>query len=259
MRSVSEAERRRQIIRMLASRPFATVRDLIDVLSVSPATVRRDIEKLHDAGEARKVFGGIASLEASRTHALTFDQSSDLAVEAKRVIAGAAAALCRDGDMIMIGGGSTCLQIGLLLADRPLAIYTHSMPLAAALSLQGSCQVTLAGGTLHREPGIVHDVAGLAPGFFASRLFVGAQGIGPRGLMESHPLLPKAIGGLLDRTDEVVVVCDSRKFDIPARHVACPIERISTVITDGGARPEDVAALEDKGVTVIVAERVRGG
>lgn len=255
---MSEAERHRQIIRMLASRPFATVRDLIDVLSVSPATIRRDIEKLHEAGEARKVFGGIASLEAERRHALTFDQSSDLAVEAKRVIAGAAAALCRDGDMIMIGGGSTCFQIGLLLAERPLAIYTHSMPLAAALSVQGSCQLALAGGTLHREPGIVHDPAGPPPDFFASRLFLGAQGIGSRGLVESHPLLPEAISRLLDRTDEVVVVCDSRKFDIPARHVACPIGRISTVITDDGARPADIAALENEGVTVIVAERSRG-
>ena len=256
---MSEEERHRRIIRMLASQPFATVRELIDVLSVSPATIRRDIEKLHEAGEVRKVFGGIASIEASRSHALTFDQSSDLAVESKRVIAEAAARLCRDGDMVMIGGGSTCFQVGLLLADRPLSVYTHSMPLAAALALQGSCQLAVAGGTLHREPGIVHDPSGPPPPFFASRLFLGAQGMGRRGLLESHPLLPDAIRRLLERTDEVVVVCDSRKFDIPARHVACPIERISTVITDDGARSADVAALEDEGVTVIVAERGRSG
>jgi DeoR family transcriptional regulator, ulaG and ulaABCDEF operon transcriptional repressor len=255
---VSEAERHREIIRVLASRPFATVRELIDVLSVSPATVRRDIEKLHEAGEARKVFGGVASLEAQRGHALTFDQSSDLAVEAKRAIAREAASLCRDGDMVMIGGGSTCFQVGLLLADRALAIHTHSMPLAAALSVGGGCQLSLAGGTLHREPGIVHDAAGDPPEFFASRLFLGAQGIGPRGLQESHPLLPAAIGRLLARTDEVVVVADHRKFGVSARHVACPIGRIATVITDDGARAADIRALEDEGVAVIVAERGRG-
>ena len=252
-----EAERHRQIIRVLANRPFATVRELIEVLSVSPATVRRDIEKLHEAGEARKVFGGVASLEAARLHALPFDQSSDLAVDAKRAIAARAAMLCRDGDMIMLGGGSTCFQLGLLLGERPMAIYTHSMPLAAALSLQGSCQLTLASGTLYREPGILHDANGPSPDFFASRLFLGAQGIGPDGVMESHPLLPQATSRLLDRTDEVVVVCDSRKFDVRARFVTCPIERISTIITDDAARPEDLKALEEEGVTVLVAGRAK--
>ena len=254
---MAEAERHRQIVKMLASRPFATVRELIEVLSVSPATVRRDIEKLHEAGEARKVFGGVASLEAARLYALSFDQSSDLAVDAKRAIALRGASLCRDGDMVMLGGGSTCFQLGLLLGDRPLAIYTHSMPLAAALSLQGSCQLTLASGTLYREPGILHDANGSSPDFFASRLFLGAQGIGPEGVMESHPLLPQATKRLLDRTDEVVVVCDSRKFGVRARYVTCPIERISTVITDDGARAEDLQALADEGVTVLVAGRGR--
>ena len=254
---MQEAERHRQIISMLASRPFATVRELIDMLNVSPATVRRDIEKLHEAGEARKVFGGVASLEAARIHALPFDESSDLAVDAKRAIAIRAASLCRDGDMIMLGGGSTCFQLGLLLADRPMAIYTHSMPLAAALSLQGSCQLILASGTLHREPGILHDANGPSPDFFASRLFLGAQGIGPSGVMESHPLLPQATSRLLERTDEVVVLCDSRKFEVRARYVTCPIERISTVITDESVREEDVRALAGEGVTVLVAVQGR--
>jgi len=251
---VTEAERHQQIVSMLETRPFATVRELIDALSVSPATVRRDIEKLHDAGEARKVFGGVASIShAARAHALPFEQSSDLAVDAKRAIAARAEMLCRDGDMIMIGGGSTCHQLGLRLAARPLSIYTNSMPLAAALGTYGACQITLAGGTLHREPGILHDAHIPAPDFFASRLFLGAQGVGAEGVMESHPLLPKATRPMLERADDVIVLADSRKLSVRARFVNCPIERISTLITDDAVAEEDVRILEDAGVEVLIA------
>ncbi|CAP55431.1 putative transcriptional regulator arsR [Gluconacetobacter diazotrophicus PA1 5] len=251
---VTETERQRQIITMLETRPFATVRELIDMLSVSPATVRRDIEKLHEAGEARKVFGGVASLTAaSRTHALPFAQSSDLAVDAKRAIAAMAADLCRDGDMVMVAGGSTCHQLGLRLAGRSIGLYTNSMPLAAALGTHGACQLSVAGGALHREPGILYDPQAAAPDFFASRLFLGAQGLGLEGVMESHPLLPVATRPMLERADDVIVLADSRKLSVRARFVSCPIDRVSTLITDDGVQEDDVRILEDAGVTVLVA------
>ena len=84
---MTEKGRRKQILSVLADKPFASVRELIDVLNVSPATIRRDLDKLHEAGEARKVFGGIAQLGyAARTYALPFGENSDLAVDAKAAI-----------------------------------------------------------------------------------------------------------------------------------------------------------------------------
>ena len=242
---------------VLADRPFASVKDLIDVLNVSAATIRRDLEKLHEAGEARKVFGGIASLSlaVARTYALPFGQNSDLAVDAKNAIAALAATLCRDGDMVMLASGSTCYQLGLRLAQRPITLYTDSMPLAASLGTTGVCQLVVAGGTLHREPGILYERDATCPEFYASRLFLGAQGLGPEGVMESHPLLTRSTKCLLDRTDEVVVLADSRKLSIRARYVTCPVERISTVVTDDAVAPEDVEILTDAGVRVLVAVR----
>ena len=249
--------RRRQIISLLADKPFASVRELIDVLNVSAATIRRDLDKLHEAGEARKVFGGIASLNvvAARTYALPFGQNSDLAVEAKNAIADLAASLCRDGDRVMLASGSTCYQLGLRLASRPITLFTNSMPLAAVLGTEGVCQVVVAGGSLHREPGILYEREAQYPEFYASRLFLGAQGLGPEGIMESHPLLTRATACLLERTDEVVVLADSRKLSIRARYLTCPAERISTIITDDAVSAEDVEALTDAGIRVLVAHR----
>ena len=254
---MDETERHRLILDALKERPFATVKDLLDILHVSPATIRRDIAKLHEQGEVRKVFGGIAAAEhrdaPDRLSALPFSENQMLAVEAKRAIAREAEALVHDGDALIIHGGSTCYLFATRLARRNVKIFTNSMPLAARL-WEGVCHLTLAGGELYREPGILY-AEGAEPDFYASKLFLGAQGIGPNGTMESHPLIARESVKLMARADEVVLLADSRKFSIRARHEVVPLSRIGTLITDDGLSDEHAKMLADAGVRTIIARR----
>ena len=252
-----ENDRIALILQALRTRPFATVRDLQDLLQASPATIRRDIAKLHAGGQVRKVFGGIAAQDGGApelTSARPFGENQTLAVRAKRAIAAAAERLVRDGDSIIIHGGSTCLLFAERLAHRPVRIFTNSMPLAAALSQHGSCHLTLSGGDLYREPGILFAASGTMPDFYASRFFIGAQAIGPQGSMESNPLIVREAEKLLARADEVVMLADSRKFGLRARYELMALSRIGTLVTDDAITPEDRRMLEAAGVRVIVAE-----
>ena len=86
--ALSDFVRQDRIVALLDERPFASVRDLQKLIGVSGATIRRDIEKLNDAGRARKVYGGVAAVErGTRTAALPFVENRDIAVAAKRAIA----------------------------------------------------------------------------------------------------------------------------------------------------------------------------
>lgn len=251
-----EIGRHRAIVDLLAERPFATVRDLQQAFGVSPATIRRDIDKLHRLGKVRKVFGGIASTPtalAGMRPARPFSENRDIAVDQKRAIAEKASSLVADGDALIIHGGSTCYALGSLLADRNVRILTNSMPLAAYLGEHGSCQLVVAGGEVYREPRLIYH-PGMVPVYFASKFFLGAQGIGPEGILESHPLSVRSIRELGEVADEIIVLADSRKFSIRARHCALPLERISRLITDSGLRDADASRLEDAGVEVIIAE-----
>jgi DeoR family ulaG and ulaABCDEF operon transcriptional repressor len=252
---VIDVDRHKIITDLLHERSFASVRDLQEHLGVSAATIRRDIDKLHDTGKVRKVYGGISSNEAGshRLSARPYDENRDIAVEAKRAIAEKAATLVRDGDSIIVHAGSTCYQLGTLLARRNVRIYTNSMPLAAYFGEHGTCHLTIAGGELYREPGIIHDTVAGPPKFFASRFFLGTQGVSSEGLLESHPLLMKAIAELAACADEIVLLADSRKFSIHPRSVALPLSRIGTVVTDDGLSDADAKMLEDAGVAVLIA------
>ncbi|MET3926343.1 DeoR/GlpR family DNA-binding transcription regulator [Devosia sp. 2618] len=253
----SEAERHRIIRDALKHRPFATVRDLLDLLAVSPATVRRDIAKLHEDGKIRKVFGGIAlpeHAESERVHARPFEENRVLNVAVKQAIAIEAEKLCRDGDTIIVNGGTTCYIFARLLATRALTVFTNSMPVAATLWESGVCHLVVGGGELHREPGVLFTPNAPENEFYASKFFVSAQGIGPEGLMESHPLMSRLIDDLARRADEVVVLVDASKFAIRARHSVIPLSRISTLITDSNLTDIDAKMLADEGVDVIIVD-----
>ncbi len=255
---MSEAERHRLILRCLEDRPFASVRDLHQVVLASPATIRRDIAKLNEMGAVRKVFGGIAAAEANgapeRFASRPFQENQMLGVGAKKANAEEADKLVRDGDSLIIHGGSTCYLFALHLAHRNVKIYTNSMPLAATLWQNGTCHLTVAGGDLYREPGVLYSPAAEPLEFYASKFFIGAQGIGPSGLMESHPLIVREAQKLLPRADEVVVLADSRKFGVRARHSIIGLSRIGTLITDDGLSDSDAKMLSDAGIRVIIAK-----
>jgi DeoR family ulaG and ulaABCDEF operon transcriptional repressor len=243
---------------LLKDRPFASVRDLQGVLDASPATIRRDIAKLSATGAVRKVFGGIATAESTgpldRVAARPFTENQMLGVAAKKAIAHEAAALVREGDALIIHGGSTCYLFAMLLASRNVRIYTNSMPLAATLWQNGTCHLTLSGGDLYREPGIVFSPEAGPPEFYASKFFLGAQAITPTGMQESHPLVVRETELLLQRADEVVVLADSRKFGVRARYPIMPLSRIGTLITDDALTDVNHKMLIDAGIRVIIAK-----
>ncbi|PVB62860.1 DeoR/GlpR family DNA-binding transcription regulator [Labrenzia sp. 011] len=255
---MSDLVRRKRIIELLRDRPFASVRDLQKRLGVSAATIRRDIDKIDNMGAARKVYGGISALDGpagAAAYARPYDENRDLAVESKNRIAERAALMVADGDSVIVNGGSSCFQLGVRLAHRSIRLYTNSMPLAAYLGENGKCSLTVAGGELHREPLVM-----FAPHeqnvFYASKYFIGAQGISSEGVLESHPLMVRSIQELAENADQIVLLADSRKFSIHARNVALPLSRIGTLITDDGISDKCAKLVEDAGVTL---EIVAGG
>lgn len=255
---MTEAERHKLMLDVLKDRPFASVRDLQGVLDASPATIRRDIAKLSATGAVRKVFGGIATADSAgpldRVAARPFTENQMLGVAAKKAIAQEAAAIVWEGDALIIHGGSTCYLFAMLLANRNVRIYTNSMPLAATLWQNGTCHLTLSGGDLYREPGIVFSPEAGPPEFYASKFFLGAQAISPAGMHESHPLVVRETELLLQRADEVVVLADSRKFGVRARYPIMPLSRIGTLITDDGLTDINHKMLIDAGIRVIIAK-----
>jgi|SRR6185312_656984 len=260
-RQLHETERHRIILSAVQTRPVATVSDLVEMTSTSEATIRRDIAALHLSGKLRRVRGGAEAVNPPAQGGLVgrpFSVNETINVALKRAIARAAVELVRDGEPIIINGGTTTFQMVYPLVNRRAQVFTNSFPIAEYLLHHSKNTVLVQGGTIYREQNIIlspfeNDVS---RNFYARKMFIGAAGLGPRGLMEADPLLIQAELKLISQADELVVLADSSKFSARSSLVLCGLDRITTVITDRGIRDEDRQMLETAGVGLIVAEAV---
>lgn len=253
-----EKERHRIILSAVQDRPVVTVPDMCALTGASEATIRRDIASLHVAKKLRRVRGGAEALNPTKFPGLAgrpFTVNETLRIAQKQAIARAAVALCEDGDPIIINGGTTTFQMVHPLATRQMQIFTNSFPIAEHLLKNSKNAILLSGGVIYREQNIVlspfeNDVT---RNFYAKRMFMGAQGVGPLGLMEADPLLIQAEHKLIGQADELVVLVDSTKFLKRSSLVLCPLERAHTIITDDEITDRAAVMLEAAGVNLIVA------
>ena len=252
-----ERERHRMILKLLASRSVVSVAELVELLDSSEASIRRDINALAERGEIKRIRGGAESLHPRYEAHLVgspFSLSQQIAVPQKRAIARAASELIQANDSIIIAGGTTNYALIDFLGRLEIDILTNSFQIAAQL-LSTNNRITMPGGTIYREQGLV-----LSPypdntiaNFSATKLFVGCYGINRFGIMETDPLIVHSTTALLDRAEEIIVLADSRKLQHRSAMIVAPLSRINILVTDAEARAQDLDALRSAGIRVIVA------
>lgn len=254
-----ETERHRIILSAVQERPIVTVAELVALTETSEATIRRDIATLDGQKRLRRVRGGAESLSPPALPGLAgrpFSVNQAINAEAKAAIAREAVALCDDGEPIIINGGTTTFQMVHPLANRRVQVLTNSFPIAEHLLRNTKNTVMLPGGAIYREQNIILSPFDndMTRHFYAKRMFMGAHGLGPIGLMESDPLLIQAEEKLIGQADELVVLVDSSKFENRSSLVLCPLNRIDIVITDEGITDRTASMLEAADIRVIVAQ-----
>ncbi len=63
---MTEAQRHQILLELLAQTGFITVEKVIERLGISPATARRDINKLDESGKLKKVRNGAEAISQQR-------------------------------------------------------------------------------------------------------------------------------------------------------------------------------------------------
>lgn len=252
------------ILHQIAAKGFVSFRELERLLDGSPATIRRDLERLASEGKLQRVRGGAKSIDETNTNALApilhlagvpFHENIARNRSEKDAIGKAAAALCQPSEGIMIDGGSTTLQMCPYLAGLNLQVLTNSLHIVSALLNQAGTRVLVPAGAVFPEQSIilsVFDEDGM-PRFHAPKLFMGAASIGPQGLMQADIVLVAAERRLIERAEQIIVLADASKFTAPSGNVVCGLEEIDILITDASLSDQAKAMLTAAGVKMIIA------
>jgi DeoR/GlpR family transcriptional regulator of sugar metabolism len=261
------AEREKLILEYLGQRGFISFQDLERSVDASAATLRRDLDRLVEAGLITRVRGGAQLSEQGNKgpapgrgqpgHLLgvPFHENIHRRRPQKEAIGRTAARLCALGEGIMIDGGSTTLQMCAHLARLNLQVLTNSLHIVSALLNQPGTRLLVPAGQVFPEQSIILSAAGDdgMPRFHAPKLFMGAASLGPAGLMQADIILVTAERRLIERADQMIVLVDSSKFDGPSGHVVCRLEDIDTVVTDADISPQHTRMLEQAGIRVVIA------
>ncbi len=260
MSTMLDRERYELILRLLARGRYARVSELAGLLRSSPATVRRDLTRLEQAGLLRRVRGGAELARAmedgreEKPPQPPFEARQGIMLEKKRRIARRAAALCEEEETIMIDGGSTTFQMVEFLRDARLQIITNSFAIAEYLVNHSANTIILNGGTIYRDSRLVLDPFqdSLFRRYYASRVFMGVYGIDELGATNNEPLLIQAERTMIEQARRLVILADSSKFGRRGSLMLCGFEKMHTLITDSDISPQARELVESRGVELIV-------
>jgi DeoR/GlpR family transcriptional regulator of sugar metabolism len=249
-------ERQRRILRRIESRGEATVSELAEALDVSQMTIRRDLRELAAQGMAERVHGGaVRSSMGGEMRAATIQEGADEAVDAKRRIGEAAAAMVEQGETIFIGAGTTTLAVAEALKDRrDITVMTNALTVANTLANAQSLTVMLTGGILRSTnlSLVGYPAERNLQDVRADKVISGIRGIDLEvGLTSDDLHEMKTNLAIMAISKTLIVVADHTKFGRIASTRTAPVTAASTIVTDWDAPEHIVVELKKRGVQVI--------
>jgi DeoR/GlpR family transcriptional regulator of sugar metabolism len=247
--------RREATLELLQEQGQVSVSELSERAQVSAMTIRRDLEVLEREGALRRVHGGGVSV-ASRGYAPPYSVREKREVEAKARIGRKAASMLCERETVILDVGTTAMEVALALRGRrDLTVIASGLQIANVLAKEPGISLMLTGGTLTR--GELSLVGDLAEDAFSRLRFdtyvMGAAGVDAEaGCTEFNVEDARVKRAALATVKRCIVVASSSKLGVVKFALISPLDRVDTVITDTGATPEQLAALESTHVKVVV-------
>lgn len=129
-----KTDRFQAIMSLLERSGTVKVSDIMEKLSVSDMTVRRDLDELEKQGLLERVHGGARLKDLYRQVELSHNEKQIMHKEEKQRIVEKANALINDGDTIFLGPGTTLELLAKVIDCKGLRIVTNCLPIFQELN-----------------------------------------------------------------------------------------------------------------------------
>ncbi len=232
---MTKAKRQLFILSEVQLRNRVVLADLANMLNVSIDTVRRDIKELAAEKKLKKVHGGAVS---NGFNAYSNRSSDIFELDSKVTIAQKALHLIKEGDVLLISGGSTNLELIKMIPKKmSLTFFTPSLSMAIELShrppryseiyliggkLSPSSQLTVGGGSINILSEIMVDTCFLGTGYLDVK----------KGVTEVDWEIAQMKKAMIRASKKVVSLCISAKLNTYNRYKICDIGNLGTLITE---------------------------
>lgn len=251
-------ERHQEIAEMIKANGKITVAEIVEKYGISGESARRDLRLLEQKGFCKRTHGGaIQPQQVSVRPPADRDFAKMPIFDHYREIAKKAAEQIRADDVIYLTGGSFGhIMVSFLPREVHYTVVVNSVEVAKELRPFENIDVYVAGGKMRQSGSLTDSLATE----FVSRIHFDLCFITGAGLTAEF--------GLSNGTDETasfqrMVIKNSRRrcLLIPATKIGvdsfikvCDAEVFDFIITDWECVEDQLSALEEKGVELVIVE-----
>ncbi|MGO0061301.1 DeoR/GlpR family DNA-binding transcription regulator [Brevibacillus fluminis] len=250
------AERHEKIIRLVNERGSIRVSELSEICQVTEETIRRDLDRLEQAGRLMRSHGGAVSVMDQQPE-IPYLEREITAIEEKKRIAQRAIAHIEPNDRIILDASTTAWYMASILPDIPLTVLTNSIKVAMELATKERVEVISTGGVL--APRSLSFVGQRAERtldhYHVDKVFFSCKGIHlERGISESNEMQALVKKKMISISDSVYLLADASKFGTQAFTFFANLDQVDEIITDDRLEPGYLQKLEERSIKVTIAE-----
>ncbi|TFE24288.1 DeoR/GlpR family DNA-binding transcription regulator [Cohnella luojiensis] len=243
--------RHQSILELLQAQGTVQVSELSERLSVTPKTVREDLEKLEEKGLLKRIHGGAVCPSDQSDPMLPLQIPNVKHSKEKEAIALHALRYIQQDDVIALDAGSTTLEIAKKLPNMSLTVMTNDLLIIRELMMKEQIRLVVPGGYRHRNVLIGNEALEWLTRLNVQKLFLSATGVHDKfGLSVFTGELLDLKKAYLAGAKEIYGVVDHSKFDRAALQTFASLEDLDILITDDGLDDETLRRYEGGSVKI---------
>jgi DeoR/GlpR family transcriptional regulator of sugar metabolism len=257
MSKMFKTERRDKIIEHLKKQHRATVKELSEILGVSEATLRSDLQWMEEEGLLQRTHGG-AVLQAEAPTETNFVVRQMKNLEEKKAIAAKALEMVDNGQCILLDASSTALEMAKMLRKKTIRLIVVTSGIYAALELRENPGITviLIGGVLRVGSFALEGTLGtqILNQINVDTMFASARGFTIEdGLTDFNVYEVELKKEMAKAAKKLVALLDYSKLGKSSISSFARTADIDTIITDSKAPQEIVDSLTALNINVVTA------
>lgn len=232
-------QRREKILSLLQEQESVSVNGLTEVLNVSRATIRSDLNYLSKNNLLIRTHGG--AIHSKEDETLKIDKNYDIRkqknIDKKTQIAKKALAYIQPGECIVLDASSTCYELAKLIdqSDLKLTILTNGIRTASLLKENFNLTVILIGGVVKGSSNAVEGILGIEilKKLNIDTLFTSAYAISSsEGLSDFNLYEVELKKRMVEIAPHTIALIDSTKFEKKSIATFAKLNQLELLITD---------------------------
>ena len=228
--------------------------DLAGILKVSIDTVRRDVKELDDLKQLTKVHGGAVS---NGFNIYSGRKREIYELGNKSIIAQKGISLLSNGDVVLISGGSTNIELAKLLPQNmDLTFFTPSLPMAIELlnNVSENDDVIFIGGKLSRRSQLATGGSSIniLSELKADICFLGTGYLDANnGITAIDWDIAQMKKAMIKASKKLISLTISEKLNTNNRYKICDIDAIDILITELDPNSNELNKYREKNITLL--------